>query len=162
MALSVARIYLIAKVTTHIPSYGPHIHSYTLTWALYEARIYLIAKVTTLTQLGKLRRLNLFLQPIEFNNLNHEAAFRNIVASLVFAVTVILGSTNFFFYTQNEGQSCPHQATILSSLSQNLEHHYMQHYQCNYHCTEQTNKGSKRQRNQVRFLSWWSTSVCKI
>ena len=103
MALSVARIYLIAKVTTHTPSYGPHIHSYTLTWALYEARIYLIAKVTTLTKLGKLRRLNLFLQPIEFNNLNHEAAFRNIVASLVFAVTVILGSTNFFFYTQNKG-----------------------------------------------------------
>ena len=70
--------------------------------ALSVARIYLITKVTTLVKLGKLRT---FLQPIEFNNLNHEAVFRNIVASLVFAVTVILGSINFFFYTQNEGWS---------------------------------------------------------
>ena len=42
-------------------------------------------------------------QPIEFNNLNHEAAFRNIAALLLLVVTIILGSANCFFYTQNKG-----------------------------------------------------------
>ena len=42
-------------------------------------------------------------QPINFNNLNHEAAFRNITAILFFAATIISGLTNCFFYTKNEG-----------------------------------------------------------
>ena len=43
------------------------------------------------------------MQPIEFNNLNHEEAFRNIIAFLVLAVTIILGSVNVYFYIHNQG-----------------------------------------------------------
>ena len=94
--------------------------------ALSITRIYLITKVTKLmrrtftdnffTSLDQIRTilahywagsgpsiLKAHFQPIEFNNLNHEAAFRNITALIFVAATIISGLTNCFFYTKNEG-----------------------------------------------------------